>query len=102
MSELTLPRDRTAILVMDCQNDVVHEDGKVGGQLTGRVKEKNILGTISKLAAAGRAANVPIIHVRHAYRSDYADLPQNIKFFRGMKKCRRCKTALGELRYTQT
>ena len=49
-------------------------------------EEKNILGKISKLAAAGRAANVPIIHVRHAYRPDYADLPDNILFFRGMKE----------------
>ena len=68
------------------EGDVENEDGKVGGQLTDRIKEKNILGTISKLAAAGRAANVPIVHVRHAYRPDYADLPENIKFFRGMKK----------------
>ena len=86
MSDLTLPKDKTAILVMDCQNDVVHEDGKVGGQLADRIKEKNILGTISKLAAVGREANVPIIHVRHAYRPDYAELPENIKFFRGMKE----------------
>ena len=89
MIDLTLPKNKTAILVMDCQNDVVHEDGKLGqfsGDLTDRIKEKNILGTISKLAALGRAANVPIIHVRHAYRPDYADLPVNIKFFGGMKQ----------------
>lgn len=91
MSDLTLPKDKTAILVMDCQNDIVHEDGKVGGHLTDGamprlIKEKNILGTISKLAAAGRAAKVPIIHVRHAYRPDYADLPENFKIFRSMKQ----------------
>ena len=89
MSDLILPKDKTAILVMDCQNDVVHEDGKLGkfaAGLTDRIKEKDILGKISKLAAAGRAANVPIIHVRHAYRPDYADLPDNILFFRGMKE----------------
>ena len=49
MSDLTLPKDKTAILVMDCQNDIVHEDGKFGGHLTGGtmprlIKEKNILG----------------------------------------------------------
>ena len=31
MSDLTLPKEKTAILVMDCQNDIVHEDGKFGG-----------------------------------------------------------------------
>ena len=31
MSEFTLPKEKTAILV----NDIVHEDGKFGGHLTG-------------------------------------------------------------------
>jgi nicotinamidase-related amidase len=91
MSALTLAKGKTAILVMDCQNDIVHEQGKVGGSLTGGampriIKEKNILGNIKKLMAAGRAAHVPIIHVRHAYRPDYADLPGNVKIFQGMKQ----------------
>jgi nicotinamidase-related amidase len=38
------------------------------------------------LAAAGRNAKVPIIHVRHAYRPDYADMPGNVKIFQGMKQ----------------
>lgn len=91
MSVPTLPKGKTAILVMDCQNDIVHEQGKVGGALTGGampklIKEKNILGTIKKLMNAGRAAKVPVIHVRHAYRPDYADLPGNVRIFHGMKQ----------------
>lgn len=91
MSAPTLAKGKTAILVMDCQNDIVHEQGKVGGSLTGGampriIKEKNILGNIKKLITAGRAAKVPIIHVRHAYRPDYADLPGNVKIFQGMKQ----------------
>ena len=91
MSNLTLPKDKTAILVMDCQNDIVHKDGKFGGHLTGGampklIKEKNILGNISALAAAGRAASIPIIHVRHAYRPDYSDLLEHVKVFQGIKK----------------
>ena len=51
MSVPTLPKGKTAILVMDCQNDIVDEKGKVGGSLTGGamprvIKEKNILGNI--------------------------------------------------------
>lgn len=91
MSAPTLPKGKTAILAMDCQNDIVHEQGKVGGSLTGGampkvIKEKNILGNINKLLVAGRAAHVPIIHVRHAYRPDYADLPGHVKIFQGMKQ----------------
>jgi len=33
-----------------------------------------VLGTIARLAAAGRKAGVPIIHVLHAYRPDYLDI----------------------------
>jgi nicotinamidase-related amidase len=91
MSVPTLPKGKSAILVMDCQNDIVHEQGKVGGSLTGgampkAIKEKNLLGTIKKLMTAGRAAHVPIIHVRHAYRPDYGDLPDNVRIFQGMKQ----------------
>src|SRR5215510_13766294 len=61
MSVPTLPKGKTAILVMDCQNDIVHEQGKVGGSLTAgampkMIKEKNILGNIQKLMSAGRTA----------------------------------------------
>jgi gluconolactonase len=91
MSVPTLPKGKVAILVMDCQNDIVHEQGKFGGALTGgampkTIKERNILGNIKKLTAAGRAAKVPIIHVRHTYRPDYADLPNNVGVFQAIKK----------------
>ncbi len=91
MSTLTLPKGKTALLVMDCQNDIVHEQGKLGGALTGgamprMVREKNILGNIRRLMDGGRAAGAPIIHVRHAYRPDYADLPANMRIFQSMKE----------------
>lgn len=90
MPAIDLPKGKTAILIMDCQNDIVHEDGKMAAMSNGAmpkiIKDRNVLGTIAKLAAAGRAAGVPIIHVRHAYRPDYVDLPQNMPLMRGMKK----------------
>ena len=91
MSTVTLPKGQTALLIMDCQNDIVHEDGKFGGKLTGgtmprRIREQGILETISKLAAAARQAGVPVIHVRHAYRPDYVDLPTNAPLWANMKE----------------
>jgi nicotinamidase-related amidase len=90
MGSVDLPKGKTAILVMDCQNDIVHENGKMAAMSNGAmpkiIKERNVLGTIAKLAAAGRAAGIPIIHVRHAYRPDYLDLPQNMPLLRGSKK----------------
>jgi nicotinamidase-related amidase len=90
MATLDLPKGKTAILIMDCQNDIVHADGKMApfsnGAMPRLIKERNVLGTIAKLAAAGRAAGVPIIHVRHAYRPDYADLPKNMPLLRSMQQ----------------
>ena len=91
MSTVTLPKGQTALLIMDCQNDIVHEDGKFGGKLTGgtmprRIREQGILETIGKLAAAARQAGVPVIHVRHAYRPDYVDLPTNAPLWANMKE----------------
>jgi nicotinamidase-related amidase len=96
MSVPTLPKGKVAILVMDCQNDIVHEEGKFGGALTGgamprTIKEKNVFGHIKNLMEAGRAAQVPIIHVRHVYRSDYADLPGNVRVFQAIKQAQALK-----------
>src|SRR5207249_4785236 len=57
MSTLTLPKGKTAILVMDCQNDIVHEQGKVGGSLNqgvmhSLIKVIYLIGTISMTAVA--------------------------------------------------
>lgn len=90
MTTLTFPKDRTAILVMDCQNDIVDEKGKMAvmnnSAMARLIKEHNVLGTIAQLADAGRQARVPIIHVRHAYRPDYIDAPQNTPILAGMKQ----------------
>src|SRR6516165_3693245 len=90
MASLTLPKGKTAILVMDCQNDIVDEKGKMAamnnGAMAKLIKEHNVLGSIARLAEAGRKAGVPIIHVRHAYRPDYADAPQNTPILAGMKQ----------------
>src|SRR5437588_842767 len=90
MAALTFPKHKTAILVMDCQNDIVHENGKMAamnnGAMAQLIKQHNVLGTIARLAEAGRQASVPIIHVRHAYRPDYLDAPQNTPILAGMKE----------------
>jgi nicotinamidase-related amidase len=89
MATLTLPKSKTAILIMDCQNDIVHENGKMaamsGGTMARLIKERNVLGSIARLAAAGRSAKFPIIHVRHAYRPDYLDAPLNTPILASMK-----------------
>jgi nicotinamidase-related amidase len=58
MATLTFPKGKTAILIMDCQNDIVHENGKMAamnnGAMAKLIKQHNVLGTIARLADAGR------------------------------------------------
>jgi nicotinamidase-related amidase len=89
MATPDLPKGKTAILVMDCQNDIVHETGKMaamsGGTMAKLIKDHNVLGTIARLAGAGRNAKIPVIHVRHCYRPDYLDAPKNTPLLASMK-----------------
>jgi nicotinamidase-related amidase len=63
---LTLPPDRTAIVVIECQNDLIHESkiggGGIGGALAAAVRERNVLAHIAEILAAARAARVPVLY----------------------------------------
>ena len=52
MPSLTFPKGETAILVMDCQNDIVDEKGKMAamnnGAMARLIKDHNVLGAIAR------------------------------------------------------
>jgi nicotinamidase-related amidase len=63
---LTLPRDRTAVVVIECQNDLIHES-KIGaagisGALAVAVRDRNVLDHIAVVVRAARAAQVPVLY----------------------------------------
>jgi biuret amidohydrolase len=75
MATLTLPRGQTALLLMDFQNDIVHPEGKIGRVgPAAQVEARGVLEHAARLRRAARQAGVPVIHVRVAFRPDYADL----------------------------
>lgn len=63
---LTLPRDRTAVVIIECQNDLIHESkigtGGIGGALAAAVRERNVLDHIATIVHAARAVQVPIFY----------------------------------------
>lgn len=68
-------RDQTALLIMDCQNDIVHHDGKLGrGGLAAQVEAGRVLQHIANVRGAARGAGLAVIYVRVAFRPDYADM----------------------------
>lgn len=62
---LTIDKKKTALLVMDCENDIVHRDGKLAQAMGyGPMVEK--YGTLKHIRAvldAARAAKLPVIYV---------------------------------------
>lgn len=74
-----------AVLALHYQNDVLHEDGKIRvGLAAGSPRRQQVIAAAGAMLAAARAAGVPVVHVRVAYRADGADLLVNAPIFRGV------------------
>ena len=75
MSELELPVRRAALLLVELQNDIVHEC-KIGapafrGVLAGQVQRRGVLPKVQALVAAARAAGVPVGYINYARKPDF-------------------------------
>lgn len=86
MAGLELDREKTALLVMDCQDDTVHEEGGLAAWgFAAQVKERNLIASIKGAIAASRQAQIPVIYVTVAYRRDRSDVTENCGFFSAVK-----------------
>lgn len=86
MGALKVDREKTALLVLDCQNDIIHEKGGLATWgFAAQVKERNLLGSIKGTIAASRQARIPVIYVTVAYRQDRSDVAENCSFFSAVK-----------------
>lgn len=65
---------KTALLILDVQNELVDSKGKVGSQGFAKVVEaRQLLPKIAGLLAAFRAQSLPVAFVNVGFRADYAD-----------------------------
>jgi nicotinamidase-related amidase len=76
----------TVLLALHYQNDIVHEDGKIGVGLDcgDGTRRAALIDAARRLLAGARGAGVPVISVRIAFRPDHADVVQNCKIFKGV------------------
>ncbi|MCK9511979.1 MAG: cysteine hydrolase [Pigmentiphaga sp.] len=71
------------LLALHYQNDVLHPDGKIRvGLGDGDQHRAALIASAGRLLAGAREREWPIIHVRIAFRPDYADMPDNMPIFR--------------------
>ncbi len=66
---------KTALLVLDMQNEMVDPKGKVGATGFARiVEEAGLVPRIAAVIAAARAKDYPVVFVRVGFRADYLDV----------------------------
>ncbi|NWC93074.1 MULTISPECIES: cysteine hydrolase family protein [unclassified Pseudomonas] len=73
------------VIALHYQNDVLHADGKIRvGLAADEPARTALLEAAGRLLAGARARHWPIMHVRVAFRPDYADLLQNAPILRNV------------------
>jgi nicotinamidase-related amidase len=74
MTKLAIDRDRAAVLVIECQNDLVHESKAaqkgVSGSLARAVAAKDMVPRMKTVLDAARAARVPVLYATIENRPD--------------------------------
>ena len=72
-----------AVLALHYQNEVLHPDGRIRvGMAEGDPMRSRVIDAASRLLQGARSKKLPIMHVRIAFRPDYADCPRNTPIFR--------------------
>lgn len=73
----------TVLLALHLQNDVLHPQGRIRVGLAEQDPARSALvETATRLLQAARARGWAIVHVRIAFRADYADLARNMPIMR--------------------
>ncbi len=80
----------TALLVVDVQNDFCHEDGYVAKQGLSVAPAQAIVANLTRLIAAARETNVPVIFVQAIYDDKYLAGPFLEHFSKARVALARC------------
>ena len=84
---LQLDPKRSALIIQDMQNDVIIEGGAFADSgAPAHAIAQNAVANVADLAAACRAAGVPVIHVWYIVEQGAAGLKQNAPLFQGVKE----------------
>ena len=94
--DLQLDAGRSALIIQDMQNDVIIEGGAFADSgAPAHAIAQNAVANVADLAAACRAAGVPVIHVWYIVEQGAPGLKQNAPLFQGVKEaeCARARLA---------
>jgi len=78
---------RTVLIAMHYQNEVLHPQGRIKVGMTEKSgSRERVMERAAALLAFARAASMPVVSVRIAFRPDHSDVIQNCKIFRDVVK----------------
>ena len=84
---LQLDPKRSALIIQDLQNDVMIDGGAFADSgAPAHATAQNVVGNVADLAAACRAAGVPVIHIWYLVEPGAVGLKQNAPLFQGVKE----------------
>jgi gluconolactonase len=84
---LQVDPQRSALVIQDLQNDVMIEGGAFADSgAPAHATAQNVVGNVADLAAACRAAGVPVIHIWYIVEPGATGLKQNAPLFQGVKE----------------
>lgn len=76
---------KTALLILDMQNDVIGERGKFADSgVPSHARRQNVVENVKRLAEAARRAGMRVIHVHNIDSPGHADTKGNAPLFRGV------------------
>ena len=79
---LTIDKAHTALLAMDFENDIVHENGAFKDfGFAAMVKQNDVLTKTARLLDAARRSGVKVIYVSVKFRPGHPERPANGGFF---------------------
>jgi len=78
MLETKIDIRKTALLVIDMQNDLVKVKEEPFNGVTKMVESKGVIGNIARVVAAARRVRMPVIFIGHVHREDNADVVPSI------------------------
>jgi nicotinamidase-related amidase len=84
---LTIDTTKTALLVMDFQNDIVDPKGLFGSQgQAAQVQEKQAIENTARALAAARGTGMLVVHVGVAFRQGHPEIAPGAPLFQGIKQ----------------
>ena len=84
---VTLEKAKTALFVMDFQNDIVDPKGVLGAQgMAAQVQEKKAIENTAKALEAARSKGLLVVHVGVAFRKGYPEIGPGAPLFQGIKQ----------------